>query len=48
VIEADLPVGRASDKFDDGGRLSDPETDERLQEVVQALVEHHRALLATV
>jgi chromate reductase len=48
VIEADLPVGRASDKFDDGGRLSDPETDERLQEVVQARLEHHRALLATV
>ena len=46
VVEADLPVSRAGEKFDADGKLTDPETIERLQEVVTALAEHHHALLA--
>jgi chromate reductase len=45
VVEGELAVGRAATKFDDAGRLTDPETAERLQEIVTALVEHHHSLL---
>ncbi len=40
VLADELPVAGAAAKFDDDGRLVDPETLERLEEVVGALVEH--------
>lgn len=44
VIELDLPVGRVADKLGPDGLLSDPETIERLDEVLEALRDHHAAL----
>jgi chromate reductase len=44
VIELEVPVGRAAEKFDEDGRLVDPDVAERLDEVLAALVERHEAL----
>jgi chromate reductase, NAD(P)H dehydrogenase (quinone) len=44
VLEAGLAVGRAAERFDSRGHLNDPETAERLQELVEEIVEHHQTL----
>jgi chromate reductase len=44
VLETELPVGRAPDRYGPDGQL-DHETRERLAEVVADLVDHHRELL---
>jgi chromate reductase len=44
VVELDLPVGRVADKLGQDGLLSDPETIERLEEVLHALRDQHEAL----
>src|SRR5262249_7474284 len=41
VLETELAVANANERFDEQGRLTDPETRERLAEVVQGLLEHH-------
>jgi chromate reductase len=46
VLEAELPVGRAGDRFDASGQLADEETRERLAEILDGLVEHHHRLAA--
>jgi chromate reductase len=46
VLDTDLPVGQAADRFDSDGRLTDPEMRERLAEILAALVEHHHTLVA--
>lgn len=46
VLEIDLPVGRAHERIDTDGELTDPEMRERLAEIVAELVEHHHALAA--
>lgn len=43
VLEAELAVANADQRFDTEGRLLDPETRERLAEIVQDLFEHHHA-----
>jgi chromate reductase len=45
VLEAELPVGRAPDRFGPDGEL-DPETRERLAEIVESLIEHRHRLVA--
>jgi NAD(P)H-dependent FMN reductase len=45
VLTHELAVAAAPAQFDDDGRLTDPETRERLAELVQGLVEHHGQLL---
>jgi chromate reductase len=45
VLEAELPVGRAPDRFGPDGEL-DPETRERLAEIVEGLIEHRHQLVA--
>jgi chromate reductase len=44
VLDAGLALGRAAERFDSGGRLNDPEIAERLQALVEELVEHHQTL----
>jgi len=44
VLETELPVGKAAERFDDRGSLTDPDTRERLSEIVDELVEHHHSL----
>jgi chromate reductase len=44
VLDAELPVGQAASVFDDDGELTDPETRERLAEILVGLVDHHHAL----
>jgi chromate reductase, NAD(P)H dehydrogenase (quinone) len=46
ALETDLPVGRAHELIDADGELTDPETRERLAEVVAELVDHEHALAA--
>jgi chromate reductase len=41
VLDAELSVARAQDLFTEDGELPDPETRDRLAELVQGLVEHH-------
>lgn len=41
VLDQELPVARAAQLFDEDGRLTEPETRERLAELVTGLVEHH-------
>jgi chromate reductase, NAD(P)H dehydrogenase (quinone) len=45
VTDVELPVGQAHLKFDETGKLTDPETIERLEEIVTALVAHHSSLI---
>jgi len=37
----ELAVARAQDLFTEDGELTDPETRDRLAELVRSLVEHH-------
>jgi chromate reductase, NAD(P)H dehydrogenase (quinone) len=46
VLKTELPVARAAELFSDDGELVDPETRERLAELVDALVEHHSRFAA--
>jgi chromate reductase, NAD(P)H dehydrogenase (quinone) len=44
VLDAEFPVAAAPRRFDADGRLADPETRERLAELMQSLVAHHGQL----
>lgn len=44
VMETDLPVARAHEKFDEDGRLTDEEILDRLEDVLTALRNQHSAL----
>lgn len=44
VAETDLAVGKAGDRIDGSGELTDHQTRERLAEVVSTLAEQQRAL----
>lgn len=44
VLEAGLPLGRAADRFDDEGDLKDGETRERLEGILDELIEHRQLL----
>jgi chromate reductase len=46
VLKTELPVAKARDLFSDDGELVDPETRDRLAELVQSLVEHHSRFAA--
>ena len=46
VLDAELAVGAAAQLFDSDGTLTDPETRERLSEVVDRLIEHHDSFAA--
>jgi chromate reductase len=46
VTEVDLPVGKAHEKFDESGKLTDQETIDQLEQVVTTLVTHHGSLIA--
>ena len=41
VLEAELPVAKAQELFSADGELTDPETRDRLAEVVAGLIAHH-------
>ena len=43
VLDTELAIANASERFDGDGRLSDPETRERLAELIDGLLEHHHA-----
>jgi chromate reductase len=45
VLDDELPVGKAQNRFGPEGGLTDPETAERLAEIVAALVSHSHRLL---
>jgi chromate reductase, NAD(P)H dehydrogenase (quinone) len=45
VLDAELPVGKAQDRLAQDGELSDPETAERLSEILSALTDHGHQLL---
>jgi chromate reductase, NAD(P)H dehydrogenase (quinone) len=42
VLDRELAVGNADKLFDSDGKLIDPETRERVAELVEAVVEHHQ------
>jgi chromate reductase, NAD(P)H dehydrogenase (quinone) len=46
VLEVELPIGKAHQRFDENAGLSDPETSERLIEILGALGEHRPVLAA--
>ena len=46
VLEIDLPVGRAAERFGSDGRLEDAETVAKLEEVLTALQDHFDVLAA--
>jgi chromate reductase len=46
VLDAEFPVAAAPKRFDAEGRLTDPETRERLAELMQTLVHYHSELTA--
>jgi chromate reductase len=46
VVDVELPVGRAGEKFDSEGRLTDAEAIERLDEVLSALRDRFEVLSA--
>jgi chromate reductase len=48
VLKADLPIARAMELFSEDGKLIDPETRDRLAELLEALVEHHSRFAAAV
>ena len=45
VVDGELPVGRAAERFDETGRLADDEVRERLAELLDALLEPARPRL---
>ena len=44
VVEGEVPVGHAQDRFDDDGRLNEPNLEQALGELVRALVAEMRPL----
>jgi chromate reductase, NAD(P)H dehydrogenase (quinone) len=44
VTDAELSVGRAEEKFDENSELTDLETIGQLDEIVQALLRHHKSV----
>ncbi|HWD74853.1 MAG TPA: NADPH-dependent FMN reductase [Solirubrobacteraceae bacterium] len=46
VLRTEFPVARAHDLFSTDGELADPETRDRLAELVESLVEHHSRFAA--
>ncbi len=46
VLESELAVAGAAQLFDENGRLTDPETRERLAELVTDLIAHHHQYAA--
>ncbi len=44
VIDAELPVGKAQNRFGPDGSLNDPDTAERLREILDVLTEHRHEL----
>jgi chromate reductase len=44
VLDAELPVGKAQERLSTDGELDDDETRERLIELLDQLVDHHRHL----
>jgi chromate reductase len=46
VLDTELAIAKAQDRFDTEGRLVDPETQEQLTELVEGLVNHHREFAA--
>jgi chromate reductase, NAD(P)H dehydrogenase (quinone) len=48
VLEAELPVAKAHDLFSADGELADPETRERLAEILSGLIAHHGRFSAAV
>lgn len=48
VFNEELPVARAQDLFSADGELVDPETRDRLSEIVRGLIEHHSRFAAAV
>jgi chromate reductase, NAD(P)H dehydrogenase (quinone) len=47
VTEVELPVGKAHEKFDETGKLTDQETIDQLEQVIAAIVAHHGSLVAS-
>jgi chromate reductase len=45
VLEVELPIGKAHERFDENGGLADLETAERLSEILTALTEHRHELV---
>jgi chromate reductase len=43
VLDTELAVANADERFDGDGRLTDAETRERLAELVEGLLDHHHA-----
>jgi chromate reductase len=43
VLQTELAIANANERFDEQGRLTDVETRERLAELLESLVEHHHA-----
>jgi chromate reductase len=44
VLDRELPVGKAADRFGPDGALIDPEIKDALVELISALEDHHRSL----
>ena len=47
VTEVELPVGKAHEKFDETGKLTDQETIDQLEQIIAAIVAHHGSLVAS-
>jgi chromate reductase len=47
VTEVELPVGKAHEKFDETGKLTDQDTIDQLEEIIAALVAHHGSLVVS-
>jgi chromate reductase len=47
VTEVELPVGKAHEKFDETGKLTDQETIDQLEHVIAAIAAHHGSLVAS-
>ena len=45
VLDTELAAAHADELFDADGRLTDPETRERLAELLQSLTDHHHSLV---
>jgi chromate reductase, NAD(P)H dehydrogenase (quinone) len=45
VLDGELAVAHADERFDADGQLTDPETRERLGEMLQSLIDHQQSLV---
>jgi chromate reductase len=45
VLDVELPIGKAHSRFDPDGGLIDPETRERLAEIIAGMTEHREQVL---